>query len=164
MKKIAVTLLLGLILATVLTGCGKQESISNQTEPENKQIAEETISEQEDVKLNIQIGDTKLTATPEDNESVDAFKELLKNGGLSIQFLEYGGFEQVGSIGISLPRNDVQTTTSAGDIVLYSGNQLVMFYGSNSWAYTRIGKIDSIEDLQNILGKGDITATFTLAE
>ena len=121
-------------------------------------------TEQENAGINIQIGDTRLTATLEENESVEALRELLKSGGLTIQFSEYGGFEQVGDIGTSLPRNDVETTTSAGDIVLYSGNQLVMFYGSHSWAYTKIGKIDSTQDLQEILGNGSVTATFTLTE
>jgi hypothetical protein len=69
----------------------------------------------------------------------------------------YGGFEQVGAIGQSIPQNDKQTTTSAGDIVLYSGNQLVMFYGSNSWAYTRLGHIKlSEKELTKMLGNGDV--------
>ena len=73
----------------------------------------------------------------------------------------YGGFEQVGSIGTGLPRNDVQTTTAAGDIVLYSGNQLVIFYGSNSWSYTRLGKITDKDkdELKDLLGNGDVTVT-----
>ena len=66
----------------------------------------------------------------------------------------YGGFEQVGSIGSSIARNDKQTTTDYGDIVLYSGNQIVVFYGSNSWAYTRLGHIDMTkEELTELLGK-----------
>jgi hypothetical protein len=75
----------------------------------------------------------------------------------------YGGFEQVGSLGQSLPRNDVQTTTDAGDIVLYSGNQIVVFYGSNSWAYTRLGRISdrSAADMAELLGNGNVTLTIT---
>ena len=76
----------------------------------------------------------------------------------------YGGFEQVGSIGTNLPTNDVQTTTSAGDIVLYSGNQMVVFYGSNSWAYTRLGHItdQSSDGMAQLLSKGDTTITISL--
>ena len=76
----------------------------------------------------------------------------------------YGGFEQVGSIGQSLPRDDVQTTTNAGDIVLYSGNQIVIFYGSNSWAYTRLGHITDQDaaGMQLLLGQGDVSITLTL--
>ena len=73
----------------------------------------------------------------------------------------YGGFEQVGSIGSKLPRNDKQTTTAAGDIVLYSGNQMVIFYGSNSWAYTRLGHITDkdAEEMAELLGSGNVTIT-----
>jgi hypothetical protein len=78
----------------------------------------------------------------------------------------YGGFEQVGSIGTSLPRNDVQTTTEAGDIVLYSGNQIVVFYGSNSWAYTRLGKVTdkSKAEMSELLGNGDVMITVSMVE
>ena len=73
----------------------------------------------------------------------------------------YGSFEQVGPIGTSLPRDDAETTTSAGDIVLYSGDQLVVFYGSNSWAYTRLGRItdQTTAELSELLGKSDVTIT-----
>jgi hypothetical protein len=76
----------------------------------------------------------------------------------------YGGFEQVGSIGQSLPREDRQTTTQAGDIVLYSGDQMVVFYGSNSWAYTRLGHITdkSPAELEELLGNGDVDITISV--
>ena len=81
--------------------------------------------------------------------------------GTMLQMSMYGGFEQVGSIGQSLPRNDSQTTTQAGDIVLYSGNQIVVFYGSNSWAYTRLGHITdkSAQEMAELLDGGDVTIT-----
>ena len=75
----------------------------------------------------------------------------------------YGGFEQVGPIGASLPRSDVQTVTEAGDIVLYAGNQIVIFYGSNSWSYTRLGRItDQTLDLKELLGNGDVEITLSI--
>ena len=75
----------------------------------------------------------------------------------------YGGFEQVGSIGTALPQNDVQTTTTAGDIVLYSGDQMVVFYGSNTWAYTRLGHItDKTQaELAELLSNGNVTVTLS---
>lgn len=78
----------------------------------------------------------------------------------------YGGFEQVGAIGQNLPRDDSQTTTKAGDIVLYSGNQIVVFYGSNSWAYTRLGHITdkSAQQMADLLGRGDVTITIEKGE
>jgi putative NADPH-quinone reductase len=86
---------------------------------------------------------------------------LISTEPLSIQMSMYGGFEQVGSIGTSLPRNDVQITTESGDIVLYSGNQIVVFYGSNSWSYTRLGRITdkNVDELAEILGNEDVTIT-----
>jgi len=93
----------------------------------------------------------------EENESVEALKELCP---LTVKMSMYGGFEQVGSLGESLPRNDEQIKTGYGDIVLYSGNQIVVFYGSNSWAYTRLGHIDMTqEELTELLGNGDVEIT-----
>ena len=90
----------------------------------------------------------------EENESVEALKKLCP---LTVQMSMYGGFEQVGSIGSSITRNDKQTTTDYGDIVLYSGNQIVVFYGANSWAYTRLGHIDMTkEELTELLCNGDV--------
>jgi hypothetical protein len=101
----------------------------------------------------------------EENESAEALKALCKDGPLTIQMSMYGGFEQVGRIGRSLPRADVQTTTQAGDVVLYSGNQLVIFYGSNSWAYTRLGRIadKNREELAELLSRGDAELTIRSA-
>ena len=99
----------------------------------------------------------------EENDSVYALRELAKTG-LTIQMSMYGGFEQVGSIGQRLPSSDRQTSTSSGDIVLYSSNQLVVFYGSNSWAYTRLGRITdkAPEEMRELLGNGDVTITLTM--
>ncbi len=111
--------------------------------------------------LKMKIGDTPVVVDWEDNESVSALKELVKKEPLAVQMSMYGGFEQVGPIGTTLPRNDIQTTTQAGDIVLYSGNQIVVFYGSNSWAYTRLGHITdkTAEEMAALLGNGDVTIT-----
>ena len=120
--------------------------------------------ESEEMSILMKIGDEVVTIEWEDNESVAALAELLREQPMSIQMSMYGGFEQVGSFGTSLPRDDEQTTTQAGDIVLYSGNQMVVFYGSNSWAYTRLGRITdkSAEELKEMLGGGDVTITLEL--
>ena len=117
----------------------------------------------EDIMLQLSIGSENVTVAWEDNETVDALKELVRSEPLTIDMSMYGGFEQVGSVGTDLPRNDVQTTTQAGDIVLYSGNQIVVFYGSNSWAYTRLGHITDKDasELTELLGNGDVTITLT---
>lgn len=119
----------------------------------------------EESALKMEIAGTPVTVDWKDNESVEALKELCKDGELTIHMSMYGGFEQVGSIGTSLPRNDVQTTTSSGDIVLYSGNQIVVFYGSNSWSYTKLGHItdSSGHTMEELLGNGDVTIKINLS-
>ena len=118
------------------------------------------------MKISIQItsdsGSHKLTATLADNSSATAFFELLQKEAVTIKMRDYGNFEKVGSLGTSLPRNDTQITTSAGDIILYQGNQITIYYDKNSWNFTRLGKIDDITQaqLKKILGKGDVTAVF----
>ena len=105
------------------------------------------------------IDDTKVSVSWLDNESVAKLKEMAQDNPVVINMNRYGGFEQVGSIGTTLPSNDVQMTTGPGDIVLYSSNQLVVFYGSNSWAYTKLGHIENMseEELTELLSNSDIT-------
>ena len=124
-------------------------------------------AEEEAVKtLQMKIADTVVEVAWEDNESVEALRKLCEEEPLTIEMSMYGGFEQVGSIGSNLPRNDVETTTSAGDIVLYSGNKMVVFYGSNSWAYTRLGHITDQDEtgMTQLLSNGDVAITFSMED
>ncbi len=123
----------------------------------------ETGEESMEKTLKLYIGETEVSVSWEDNPSVEALRELVGSAPLTVPLSMYGGFEQVGALGMSLPRDDVQTTTQAGDIVLYSGNQIVIFYGSNSWSYTRLGRItdQSAEALRSLLGNGDVTITIS---
>ena len=109
------------------------------------------------------IDGTKVNVEWEDNQAVERLRDMAKDGDITIQMSMYGGFEQVGSIGQSLPRDDKQTTTSSGDIVLYSGNQMVVFYGSNSWSYTRLGHISDKDEAEmaDLLSQGDVTITIS---
>ncbi len=104
-------------------------------------------------------------ATLADNASAQALVQMIRdNGGaMTVHMNEYGGWEKVGSLGQTLPSSDVQTTTAPGDFVLYSSDQIVLFYGSNSWAYTRLGRIDDPTGLKEALGGGDVDVTFQLA-
>ena len=107
--------------------------------------------------MRLLIGEEEIPVAWEENESVKALQKL---SPLTIQMSMYGGFEQVGPIGQNIVREDQQTVTDSGDIVLYSGNQIVIFYGSNSWAYTRLGHIDlSEQEMRNLLSNGDVTIT-----
>ena len=125
--------------------------------------AENTTVQEGDNDMQMMIGETPVTVAWEDNASVEALK-MLAGEGLTVEMSMYGGFEQVGAIGQSLPRDDQQTTTASGDIVLYSGNQMVVFYGSNSWAYTRLGHItdQTPEQMKALLGNGDVTITLSI--
>ena len=120
------------------------------------------------MKISIQItsdsGNHKLTATLADNSSATAFYQLLKKGPLTVDMHDYGSFEKVGSLGTTLPRNDTQITTEAGDIILYQGNQITIYYDTNSWNFTSLGKVDGVTqaELKKILGKGDVTAVFEI--
>lgn len=105
-----------------------------------------------------------FTADFAESDSADALRELLGDGDLTISMSDYGSFEKVGSIGKSLSRKDTQISTTAGDIMLYQGNQIVIFYGENSWSYSRLGRIEDVsaDDLLSAFGKGDIDITFSL--
>ena len=111
--------------------------------------------------LKLTINQDTVHVVWENNDAVTALKEMAGSIPVTIEMSGYGGFEQVGSLGKRLPRNDVLTTTTAGDIVLYSGNQIVLFYGSNTWSYTRLGHISdkSAQEMTELLGNGDVTIT-----
>lgn len=109
-----------------------------------------------DSSMKISVDGVSLNVEWEDNESVNALRKLAP---LTVKMSAYGGFEQVGSLGRNLPRNDTHITTKPGDIMLYSGNQIVIFHGTNSWAYTRLGKITgkSNAELTEIFDKPGVT-------
>ena len=142
---------------------------SAETEPDPTQPVPEltdpatdpTAEEEEEQMLCMKIQESPVAVDWEENEAVEALRELCREAPLEIGMSMYGGFEQVGSIGTALPRSDAQTKTAAGDIVLYAGDQLVVFYGSNSWAYTRLGHITdkSEAEMAELLGGGDVRIT-----
>ena len=116
--------------------------------------------------INITVAGKTLPVKIEDNVATQALVEALQEAPITYKAHDYGGFEKVGPLGRSLPDNDAQTTTHAGDMVLYNGNQIVLFYGSNFWNYTRLGKIQygSLDELKSFLkaGDGDISVTLSL--
>ena len=135
------------------------------TEPPAPVSEEPPAAEKEETaEMKLQIGETPVTVRWEENASVTALRDLVRQGELRLELSGYGGFEQVGPIGQSLPRDDVQTTTAAGDIVLYAGNQLVIFYGSNSWAYTRLGHITEPDaaGLTELLSQDSVRVSLSL--
>ena len=133
-----------------------QEETQGETVAGNKALEENQIR--------IIVGDNSFIVRLEDNESAAALRELLKDGDKTISASNYGGFEKVCQLGQTLPSNDVQTTTAAGDVMLYSSNQIVIFYDSNSWAYTRLGKVEDLtaEDLEEILSGPETEITLSI--
>ena len=115
-------------------------------------------------KVLLKVGDNTMTATLTDNEATRELTKLLEQGDITIRMSDYGGFEKVGALPQSLPTSNTQITTEPGDIMLYQGNQMVIFYGSNSWSYTRLGKIDgaTASTIRQFLGNGDITLVLSL--
>ena len=158
-----------LLAALLLVGCAKQESSVEQdastsqpeitaksnTLPSRTETEETSLPEPiaEEKLLELTINGTVIEAKWEDNETVTELLTNAKETPIVVSTTLYGGFEQVGSLPQSFPRNDVQMTTEPGDIVLYSGNQLVVFFSSNTWNYTKLGHINlAAEKLAGLLG------------
>ena len=122
-----------------------------------------TDMESNTIRLTIE-GGRSFTATLVDNSSTQALKEQLAKGNITVEMEDYASMEKVGSLGISLPRNDRPTTTGPGDLILYQGHNFVIYYDKNSWNFTRLGKIDNATqpELKAALGKGDVKVTLSL--
>lgn len=178
MKK-PIAVLLGVLLLFTMSACAavqlpeKEETVSGsvaggtETEPGSVTEPQEPSREEETMKqaqFYIIAGGTVLAADFADNDSGEAFRELLRGGDLTICMSDYGGFEKVGSIGKSLPRKDTEISATAGDVMLYEGNRIVLFYGTNRWEYSRLGRIGGVttEALRSALGSGDVSVTFSL--
>lgn len=165
--------------ALVLSGCGSDISDVGEETPlpqtpiaeTSTTVAEQTVAESTEEseknnmnKLQIQVNGHTLNAALADNTSAKALVGLLEEEPLTLELSDYGNFEKVGSLPKSLPRNDEQITTEPGDIILYLGNQLTIYYDVNTWNFTRLGKIDDVTqaELKEILGSGDVTVTLSL--
>ena len=164
MKKVLIiafmiAIIIGVIVFVVIHNNTANENITNAVVSTN--IVNE--NKVENMEVYIKVNDRVLSVELEENLATKELKEKIENGDIVVKTSEYGGFEKVGSLGFSLPREDKNITTSAGDIVLYQGNQISIFYESNSWSYTKLGKIKGVtaEDLKKILGSGDVSITFT---
>ena len=116
--------------------------------------------------MNITVNDRVLTAIMVDNSSAEALLERLEESPITIEMEDYASMEKVGDLGFSLPRNDRPTETAAGDLILYQGHNFVIYYDTNSWNFTRLGKIEGISasELRTILGHGDVSVTLSLGE
>ena len=160
--------ILYIVILLLFAACSSDAASSvKPTQPESqtsKSSANSSAQTEALVKLKIYVNDTTFTATLEENSSAKAFAEFLAQGDLTLDMRDYGSFEKVADLPRSFPRNDKQIDTDAGDIILYQGNSITIYYDKNSWNFTRLARIDNVNKkrLQQILGKGNVKATFSV--
>ena len=144
--------ILFILAVMLLTGFSKDSEVMAQTMTQ---------------KLYITIDGKTLSVELVDNAATQTLVAALQEGDITYEAHDYGGFEKVGALGRSLPTSDTQTTTQAGDVILYNGNQIVLFYGSNSWSYTRLGRMEysSQAELESFLkaGQGNVMVKLSLS-
>ena len=181
------TVISALALAALLTACGESSDsseasgggepvVSSEAGSTSSSAIAEPIQAQPEASqppkedsrmlLNIEVNGHLLTAELADNSSARALLDLLADEAVTVDMRDYAGMEKVGSLPRSLPRNDEQINTDAGDLILYQGNQFVIYYDTNSWSLTRLGKITnaSKSELREILGSGSVTAALSIPE
>lgn len=160
-----------------ITGCSdtapvfetsSEQVISEITEPRTQSIMSDMQpnSEENNLMISLSVNNIPVSVLWEENKSVEELFSLVENGAITVNTERYGGFEQVGSLPQSITSDDVQMTTTTGDIVLYNGNSIVLFYDSNSWAYTKLGRIDGMseEEIKKLLDVKRLEITISLVE
>ncbi|WP_155969547.1 cyclophilin-like fold protein [Streptococcus ruminantium] len=144
----------------VISGCNSSDDRVNQTNDSEKSLRVSSESESkmiEDVNIKLYLNDKEVEVIWENNAAIEEIFKDVKNNDLIVEMSMYGGFEQVGDLGKRYTQNDKQITTKSGDIVIYGGDKIVVFYGSNTWEYTKLGKINESEyTITNLLSKGNI--------
>lgn len=169
MKKILFILT---VIILFMTGCTSEPDMTESHEPQSQYniLSDEETSnymneKNENTNLTLSVDGTPLRVKWENNSSVSALKELAADGNLTIKAHQYGGFEQVGSLPQRIESNDVHMTAEPGDIMLYSSNSVVVYYGTNTWSYTKLGHIENLSEaeLQELLRGETVTLTFSLS-
>lgn len=161
MKK-AGLLLLPILMLVALAGCNEKAIKEQAADMIENKTENNTEYKEEKTEMKLLINDLEIPVTWEENESVYEINEEVLHNDITVQMSMYGGNEQVGSLGRRYSSHDINTTTHNGDIVLYSSSNIVVFYGSNTWAYTRLGKMNLSEsEVKGLLSNGDVTLTLT---
>ena len=169
MKSAVLTLLSCFVLS--LSACEKlpvpQEPEENQEEQKQpEEDGQQNGNENtQSMTMNMTAGGKTITATLSDNATAKALAEKLKSGSVTVE-MKANGFEHYGPLGFSLERHDEQVTAVSGDIMLYNGDNICVFYGSNSWSYTPLGKVDgkTADELKAFFGTGTISVTYSLKQ
>lgn len=179
------------LLAVGISGCSDNSSVSqtdvqeiqaeSSTEQEDQDQVDQDMTDQdltdqstaeakgntdanEALRINLTVNGTPFEMELEDNPAAQKLLETVGQSNLVLSLHDYGGFEKVGPLGEDYPSQNVPTTTSAGDVVLYNGNQIVLFYGSNSWDYTPLGKVTDLTGWKEALGDSDVELVLSAAD
>lgn len=168
MKRVFTIALWVALLCAFFAGCGKTEPspidrIPSKGGEESSKPNSTPQNTLEDT-MYIIINEYTLNVKMADNSSAKALLALLKDRNIAVDAHDYGGFEKVAFLGMELPINDEQITTEPGDVILYQGDQITVYYDTNSWNFTQLGKVQGVtaEKLKAILGGGDVTMVLSL--
>lgn len=166
-RRLAIILVIAIVILVpilffVIPSSNKQSTSLEQSNSTAEQPTNNN-NDKRSQQMNITINETTLTATMEDNSSAQALLDMLKSSPLTLDMYDYANMEKVGTLETTLPTNDQQITTEPGDIILYQGNQITIYYDNNQWSLTKLGHIDNVtaEELRQLLGGGNVTATFS---
>lgn len=154
-----IEIIISIVILLMSSACGDPASRGSGT-------STSYVREVSQMEITIDVNGNKLTAALADSTAAKELAEKLKAGSVTVTLNEYGGFEKVGDLPWSLTKSDKQVSTEPGDIMLYQGDQMTIFYNSNSWSYTKLGSIENTtqEELESLFGEGDITVTLSLKE
>jgi len=168
MKRIFPLLLLLTLFCVLFAGCTQANTSPDKPTPTESSAEsgepDSALQNTSEDTMYILIGEHTLPVKTADNSSAEALLKLLKSGDITVDTHDYGNFEKVGALGVNLPTNDERITTRPGDVILYQGNQITVYYDTNSWNFTRLGKVQGVtaDELKAILGDGDVTMVLSL--
>lgn len=128
----------------------------------NKPIHQKKIKKEESEAMLLEVNGYTFEVELENNTSAKALKEYVSKEKRTLSLDDYGNFEKVGDLGITLPRNDETITTKEGDLILYLGNKLCLYYNQNTWDFTKLGHIKDTTHLKEVLGKGSVQVTLLM--
>lgn len=162
-----IVIIVGILIRNLIDDKKDEKNIITEKIYYNNDENEQRIDNEEkneNMKMYLKVNNRTLTVLLENNSSTDALIEKLKQEDITIDMRDYANFEKVGELGFELPRNDKEITTQAGDVILYQGNSITIYYDTNSWNFTKLGKIENVtqDKLKEILGEGNVTVTLSL--
>ena len=128
----------------------------------NKPIYQKNIKKEESEAMLLEVNGYTFEVELENNTSAKALREYVSKEKRTLSLDDYGNFEKVGDLGITLPRNDETITTKEGGLILYLGNKLCLYYNQNTWDFTKLGHIKDTTHLKEVLGKGSVQVTLLM--